>query len=302
MVSAVLTESAQARPVTEAIARVLAQARRVQTPCGAEGGHLVWHAWGGGAGADPVPLVLLHGGSGSWTHWLRNIEALVAAGREVWAPDLPGFGESDGVPGGLDADTMLAPLQAGLQTLFGNKACDLVGFSFGGMTAGMFTAAYPDAVRQLVLVGAPGLGVGDGRRARLLGWRHLESAQAREQAHRHNLQALMLHDPAAIDADTLALHANNVVRDRLPRRRLSQTEVLAQALGRVSCPVQAIYGVHDVLYVDRHADLQQVLERAAPRFAGLHWVADSGHWVQYEQPQRFDAQLLACLELGLKAA
>ncbi|MEG2631610.1 MAG: alpha/beta hydrolase, partial [Comamonas sp.] len=57
-----------------------ARARRVTTPI-AEGGQMVWHVWGEGAGG--LPLVLLHGGSGSWTHWVRNIEALVAAGREV---------------------------------------------------------------------------------------------------------------------------------------------------------------------------------------------------------------------------
>lgn len=299
MVSEVLSGAPALPP---GLTRLAAQARRVHTPCGEQGGQIVWHGWKGAASADAAPLVLLHGGSGSWTHWLRNIEALVATGREVWAPDLPGFGDSDAVPGGTDADSMLAPLDKGLQTLFGNQQCDLVGFSFGGMTAGMLTAAYPDRVRQLVVVGAPGMGVGVGRRVRLLGWRHLESVQAQEQAHRYNLQALMLHDAAAIDADTLALHIHNVQRDRLPRRRLSQTPVLAQALGCITCPVQAIYGRHDALYLDWHAELEQALVQSTPCFKGLHWVADSGHWVQYEQPERFHATLLACLEAGRQAA
>ena len=39
-------------------------------------------------------MLLLHGGSGSWTHWLRNIQPLVDAGRQVLVPDLPGFGDS----------------------------------------------------------------------------------------------------------------------------------------------------------------------------------------------------------------
>lgn len=294
MVSPLLA-GAQAVALPQSIARLQARARRVHTPCGAEG-HIVWHCWGEGAGAA-APLVLLHGGSGSWTHWLRNIEALLACGREVWAPDLPGFGDSHAVPGGLDADTMLAPLQWGLQTLLGQKKCDLVGFSFGGMTAGMLAAAYPDIARQLVLVGAPGLGVSV-QPLRLLGWRHLDSAQAQEQAHRYNLQALMLNDGALIDANTLALHAHNVQRDRLPRRRLSQTDVLAQALARVTCPVHAIYGQHDKLYEGRHAALEQALLRSTPHFLGLHWLADSGHWVQYEQPEHFHTVLQACLQAG----
>jgi len=281
--------------VSAPIDALRARARRVTTPIG-EGGQMVWHVWGEGAGG--LPLVLLHGGSGSWTHWVRNIEALVAAGREVWAPDLPGFGDSDGVPGGQDVDTMLEPLHQGLQQLLGARSFDLVGFSFGGMTAGMLAAAFPQGVRQLVVVGAPAMWMSSDKAVRLLGWRHLPSESAREQAHRHNLQALMLHDPARIDADTLALHVQNVLRDRLPRRRLSQTDVLAQALGRVACPVQAIYGRHDALYSGRHAALEQAFVAATPRFAGLHWVDDAGHWVQYEQPARFDALLLACLAAG----
>jgi hypothetical protein len=52
--------------------RVLAQATALRTPCG--DGETVWHSWG-----DGEPLVLLHGGSGSWTHWLRNVQALAGA-------------------------------------------------------------------------------------------------------------------------------------------------------------------------------------------------------------------------------
>jgi len=43
---------------------------------------MVWRLWGAGA-----PVLLLHGGSGSWTHWLRNIPALVQAGHLVCAPE-----------------------------------------------------------------------------------------------------------------------------------------------------------------------------------------------------------------------
>jgi len=45
---------------------VAAEARRVETPCG--NGHMVWYLWG-----DGPPLALLHGGYGSWTHWIRNL-------------------------------------------------------------------------------------------------------------------------------------------------------------------------------------------------------------------------------------
>ena len=51
-------------------------------------GHIVWRCWGQGK-----PLVLLHGGTGSWMHWIRNVEAL-SHDMMVVVPDLPGSGES----------------------------------------------------------------------------------------------------------------------------------------------------------------------------------------------------------------
>src|SRR5690606_36359389 len=101
-------------PTPSAVAELGAQARRVGTPCG--DGEIVWYIWGAG-GPDPTRVVLLHGGSGSWTHWVRNIGALVAAGRTVWVPDLPGFGDSALPPAGGDADALVAPLAEGLQRL-----------------------------------------------------------------------------------------------------------------------------------------------------------------------------------------
>ncbi|MBC7681334.1 MAG: alpha/beta fold hydrolase, partial [Ferruginibacter sp.] len=142
-------------PTTE-IAHLRARATRHTTPCG--DGHTVWRTWGSPGGSQP-PVLLLHGGSGSWTHWVRNIQSLVDAGRQVWVPDLPGFGDSDLPPDGSDADALPAPLQAGLQQLIGDTAVDVVGFSFGSMVGGFIAQAYPARVARLVLVGAPALGM-----------------------------------------------------------------------------------------------------------------------------------------------
>ena len=48
-----------------------------------------WCEWGHGK-----PLVLLHGGHGSWMHWARNVQALAQHYR-VLVPDMPGFGASE---------------------------------------------------------------------------------------------------------------------------------------------------------------------------------------------------------------
>lgn len=277
-------------PTTD-IAHLRARATQHTTPCG--NGRTVWHVWGQ-PGSQP-PVLLLHGGSGSWTHWLRNIQSLVDAGRQVWVPDLPGFGDSDLPFGGSDADALPAPIQAGLQQLMGDTAVDVVGFSFGGMVGGFLAQAYTARVARLVLVGAPALGMVQRNTVPLKAWRHLTDPTAQEARHRHNLTALMLFDPAGVDADTLAMHIANVLRDRIPGRRLSYTDVLSQALQNVLCPVWAIYGREDALYLGRLAELGAALQ-AVPTFQSLQLVDAAGHWVQYERADAFNAALLQVLE------
>ena len=290
--------------VPELIRSLEAQSESLCTPLGRDPGSglLHWRRWRAAADAPVVPdlpLVMLHGGSGSWTHWLRSIEPLRKAGYTLYLPDLPGFGDSDAVAGGVDVDSMIDPLALGMQQLLGigvdGPLCDLVGFSFGGMAAGLLAAQYPKLVRHLVLVGAPGMGVTEGRSVRLKGWRHLPTPEAQREAHRDNLAALMLHDAGLIDEDTLALHALNVTRDRLPRRRLSQTDILAQALARVQAPVSAIYGAYDPLYLGRLDVLQALLLRLARGRLRWQQIENAGHWVQHERPEQFHAALLSAL-------
>lgn len=260
------------------------------------GARLVWHAWG--PRAQPC-VVLLHGGSGSWTHWVRNIAPLCRAGWRVLVPDLPGFGDSDLPSGCTDVDDLPAHLHAGLQQLQAQGVCGqrvrLVGFSFGGMAAALWLAASPQDAQQLVLVGAPGMGLTVPERIPLKGWRHLPTLEAQAQVHRHNLMALMLQHPDSLDAMALSLHAANVQRDRMPRRRLSSTDIVARVLPQFQVPVSAIYGEHDALYRGRLAQLHEAMARLAPQWGRWQVVPGAGHWVQYEAAAAFDAALLTVL-------
>ncbi|MEO6972040.1 MAG: alpha/beta hydrolase [Rhodoferax sp.] len=276
---------------SDEVRQLLASATRVETPCG-DGG-LVWHLWGQGCSTH-APVVLLHGGSGSWTHWLRNIQPLADNGRRVLAADLPGFGDSAPPTQGTDADALPEPLEAGLKILLGDQACDLVGFSFGGMTGGFLAALFPERVNRLVLVGAPGLGVASRRTVKLTPWRHLTDASQQEAVHRQNLAALMLLHPESITDLAVQLHVANVLRDRMKGRSLAYTDALVRALHQVQCPVDAIYGREDALYRGRLDVLAEAL-RAAPGFNGLQLIEDAGHWVQFECPQAFNTALLAVL-------
>ncbi len=270
------------------VANLLARGQVLTTPCGA--GELVWHRWGDLA--QGRPLVLLHGGSGSWTHWLRNIDPLLEQGYAILAPDLPGFGDSALPPQGRDADAMPAVLEQGLSRLLGAQACDLMGFSFGAMVAGLWARAEPARARRLVLVAPPGLGRPAVERVKPKAWRHLADGAQRQAVHRYNLLELMLHHQASLSPLACQLQQRNAERDRLPSRRLSRTDVLAQALRQVQVPVHVIHGDQDPYYRHQVAEIEAVL-RQCPGFAGMQAVADAGHWVQFERPEGFQAALSA---------
>lgn len=276
---------------------LLCTASRFETPCGS--GVMVWHTWGQAARRPGLaPLVLLHGGSGSWMHWLRNIPALVASGRWVLVPDLPGFGDSAVPAGGSDADALPEPMEEGLKVLVGDAACDLVGFSFGGMVAGFIAERFTARSARVVLVGAPGLGVALEKAIRLRAWRHLADDSERDAIHHHNLAALMLHHEESITGLALRLHIANVLRDRMKGRSLARTDALAKALARLKCPVYAVYGREDALYRGKLDLLRAALEKA-PDFRGLALIEDAGHWVQFERAGAFDTALIAALDAGL---
>jgi 2-hydroxy-6-oxonona-2,4-dienedioate hydrolase len=266
--------------------RILALSRRHATPCG--DGELVWHAWGEGE-----PLVLLHGGSGSWTHWIRNVESLAAAGRRVIVPDLPGFGDSARPPGGQDADVVAPALADGIRQMTGDAPVDLAGFSFGGLCGALMAASHPERVRRLVLVGAPGLGLRS-RRLPLTTWRDQPTREGQLAAHRSNLATLMLYAPEAIDDLAVALQAANVPRDRMHRRKLALTDILLHTLPSIRCRIDAIYGEQDALYRDTLEELKLRLG-SAPTLQELVLIPDAGHWVQYEAAGAFHRELLRLL-------
>lgn len=286
----ILTPAALPGFLPAPLARALAGGQRAVTVL--EGVSTVWHVWG----ADDRPaVVLLHGGSGSWTHWVRNIAPLRDAGWRVLVPDLPGFGDSDLPPGCTDVPQLPEHLHAGLQQLAPQGPVQVVGFSFGGMTGALWLADHPQDAQALVLVGAPGLGLTVPERIPLKGWRHLPSAEQQNQVHRHNLIALMFEHEDSLDDLALALHAANVTRDRMPRRRLSGTPIVAEALPRVQARVSAIYGEHDALYRQRLSEVQAALPRWTPHWGQWHTIAGAGHWVIYEAAEAFNAALLKTL-------
>ncbi len=284
------------------ISRVEALSQRIVQPYA--WGDAVWHVWGAGQAAEQglegqamavasnaskPPLVLLHGGSGSWTHWLRNVEHL-AKYRTIWALDIPGFGDSDLPSGVSDADGLVPYLAEIFTRTFSGDAADVMGFSFGGMTAGLVAAEYPNLIRQLILVGAPGLGL-FGKELPMRGMTPDMNEEAQRKVHRHNLNAMMFVHPDSVTDEVIDLQQANVSRDRLRRRRIARTDVLAQAQTHWTCPVHGVWGAGDALYQGTLSQVPQVLSS----MASFTVVPDAGHWVMFEKPDAFHAAVAPLL-------
>lgn len=95
------------------------------------------------------PLVLLHGGAGSWRSFLTVIPELVPKWH-VYAPDFRGHGRSGRVPGGYRWINYVQDTVAFLHHQVSEPVI-LWGASFGGTIAVGVAAQAPDTVRALVL-------------------------------------------------------------------------------------------------------------------------------------------------------
>jgi len=101
---------------------------------------------------EGTTLFCLHGNGASSRTFHRFLPE-IANDRSVYAPDLPGCGESDPAPAMSYADAAgaAADLAADLRL----RQIDLLGFRFGAGVALELAVAHPDLVRKLVLVGVP---------------------------------------------------------------------------------------------------------------------------------------------------
>lgn len=246
-----------------------------------------WRQWGKGPA-----LVLVHGGSGSWMHWARNIPAL-SSRYTVWAVDLPGFGDSDEAPGHAQAperqQRLVELTRRSLDRLVpAAQEIVLVGFSFGGLVASQLTALR-GGVGQLVLLGPAGHGVWRQPAPALMKWRALpEDAMA--DAMRHNLAALMLHSPQAIDGLAVQVQTHCSRKAHYWSKPISLGSPLLEVLAGLDVPMHFIWGEHDATAEPERLRERLLDQRSERTFEVLPSV---GHWVQYEAHQAVNRLLLS---------
>jgi pimeloyl-ACP methyl ester carboxylesterase len=261
------------------VAGIAAEGQRIETPCGE--GSLVWRVWGSGP-----PLVLLHGGYGSWMHWIRNIPVL-SRRFTVIAPDLPGLGESATPPEPWTAEGLAAIIVAGLDRVLPKGARPhMAGFSFGGVIGGVAAAQLGDRLKGFTVVGSNGLGLE--RSPTPLERVKTDAGEEEEFAtHRYNLNQLMIHDPEKIDELALWLQKTNHARARMRSRRFSRSGALVEALPKIKARLDGIWGERDATAYPHVDERARLLRGVQPR-ARFAVVPGAGHWVQFEAADEFN--------------
>lgn len=102
---------------------------------------------------DGTPVLLLHGVPETSSVW-RDIQPLLATGRRVLAPDLPGLGGS-AYTGPFDMPSLVEQLVALLDAELPGQAVDVVGHDWGGVAAMWLAGLHPGRVRRLAVANAP---------------------------------------------------------------------------------------------------------------------------------------------------
>lgn len=271
-------------------ARVHAAARPMETPCG--DGTMVWHAWGD----DRLPpLVLFHGGFGSWRHWILNVLPLSRRYRVI-AADLPGLGDSHPVPGEYTAENIAAVVSSGIDLLVPPPTrFHVAGFSFGGIIGGHVSVLQGRRVQSYTAVAAGGLGLRTAPFPELASMSSAATPEALAEVHRTNLSRLMISDPGRIDDLAIHVQTETVRRARARSGKIPWTGTLAKALERVDTRIAGVWGEKDVIagpYLDDRRALFQSIQPGCE----FRIIDGAGHWVMYERPQAFNAVLLDLLE------
>ncbi|MBR8743225.1 alpha/beta hydrolase [Nocardiopsis sp. MG754419] len=273
-----------------------ADVRHVDTPTGRL---RVLHA--GSARPDTTPLVLIHGGGtdNAAISWYR-LFAPLSVDREVWAPDLPGFGGSLDVPpvGGPRA---LADVVVRTMEALDVPRAVVVGVSMGGDVALNLALDHPDRVAGLVGIAPGGLvSTLHHRYAQYWAWRsaHLPDTvlfPAARLANRFTRTAVhaIVKDPRSLPVEVVDEFVREASHPRAARgyMRYNQATLgrhgmrndLTGRVHEITVPALFFHGRDDRL-VDpagsrRAADLMSDALRVE--------VPDCGHWAQLERHDRF---------------
>jgi len=244
-----------------------------------------WRSWGKGK-----PLILLHGGYGSWAHWIKQAIPF-SKNYNVLIPDMPGFGESEDLTLPHTPEKISANIAETLLKLISPEETPIIcGFSFGGLIAGHLSYNLIERglnPEKLILVGPGGLGAKRGKMRNMIARHSKMSEEEIYQAHKTNLEILMMHDATKVDDWSIHIQKQNTDAHRIKSRPISSTDTLARILEKQDVPLFLLWGEKDasvgVYLEDRMSILRDINSKV--RF---HVEYNLGHWIVYENDVIFN--------------
>jgi pimeloyl-ACP methyl ester carboxylesterase len=244
-----------------------------------------WRSWGKGK-----PLILLHGGYGSWAHWIKQAIPF-SKNYNVLIPDMPGFGESEDLNLPHTPEKISANIAETLLKLISPEETPIIcGFSFGGLIAGHLSYNLIERglnPEKLILVGPGGLGAKRGEMRNMIARHSKMSEEEIYQAHKTNLEILMMHDATKVDDLSIHIQKQNTDAHRIKSRPISSTDTLARILEKQDVPLFLLWGEKDasvgVYLEDRMSILRDINSKV--RF---HVEYNLGHWIMYENDVIFN--------------
>lgn len=107
--------------------------------------------WGNG----DKNIICLHGWPGDSTKWAELASHLVNNDKSIWAPDLPGWGQTE-----LSEVYTLEKYANQLKKFVEQNSIYnfiLIGHSFGGRVAIKYASMYPEDIKKLILIASAGI-------------------------------------------------------------------------------------------------------------------------------------------------
>ena len=222
---------------------------------------------------DGPPILFVHGATATGEFEWGRLAAGLASSYQCVLPDMRGHGRSEFRESGDMTEAICADLRHLIEHLDLDQP-HVVGFSYGAEIALMLEVSAPGTARSLVLV-SPGTGRPSDYRAPRLEHLYRTWPFALRRLHETH------HGPEHWRRLVTALHEDS----------LGRSELSAQTLGSVGCPVLLIAGALDE--ATRRAQGRRFAEiNALARYVELDGAA---HAVHHKHPDRFAEVISAFL-------
>jgi 2-hydroxy-6-oxonona-2,4-dienedioate hydrolase len=242
------------------------------------------------------PVLCLHGTSGHFEAFIRNVPAL-SERYELHLLDMLGHGYTDNRGGDLRIPRYVEHLLAYLDSR-GIDQAHVIGESLGGWVAARLAVDHPDRVGRLILV-APGGTVADPAVMERISTSTRRAVQSGDRSLTRSRLELLMYDKAnvtdeLVDVRHAIYHRPQFVAGIdhllcLQEMDKRTADLLTDAqMARISSPTLIVWGAQNPFGQVPEAEHMN----AAIPGSRLEIFAECGHWPQHEHADRFNALAL----------